>query len=208
MKKNFRYISLALYIICILAIFNNRYGTVGRSLGWLVYVIIGTVVAGVVINVQTYKAINNHETSMDFNDILNFLVEVLLVILIEKIFTVLYFKLVLSNIVPNQILPVNQENVNSVKKATPLIYYLKVYLFGPFMEEGVFRYLPSKFISNKKVFVIVSSYFFALAHVFDTPLWILYLPLYMISSLYLGYKYSQTENLAHNILIHSLFNIL
>lgn len=213
MNKKFRFVSFVVYALCLAGIFCNRF-TNFKTLGWNTYEILGILTIIICLTSANKKIIepNNRiqnrrpiETLIIF---LGLLVEVLIVILIDKILTSFYYTIILQNIVPLQALPVNQETLNTQKEAYPLRFYLSTLVAAPIMEESVFRYLPKNFITNKKVFIIVSSLLFAMPHVIDTPNWILYLPLYIIPAVYLGYKYWETDNILLNMFIHFMFNFV
>lgn len=213
MNKKFRFVAFIAYTLCLVAIFCNKFA-IFADLSWKAYRILGLITSIICLTSaikwleEPINRIRKHrriEVSINF---LFLLTEILIVILINDRFCSAYHTIILQNVVPLLTVSVNQESLIAQKLAFPLKFYWNTLIVGPIMEESIFRYLPKKFISNKKVFLVVSSLLFAIPHVIDTPNWILYLPLYMIPSVYLGYKYWKTDNILLNIFIHFMFNLV
>lgn len=209
MNKRVRFVSFVLYAICLASIFCNAF-TEFKELSWRVYTTLGTLTSSICI-IFAVKNLNNSTNQFSkkrkIDNFEEMLTEVLFIACINRIFSLFYCVVILQNLVPSQPLPINQELLDAERAAFPLKHYITALVVAPIREEALFRYLPKKFISNKIVFIIVSSFIFAMIHVFDTPNWFLYLPLYIIPSIYLGYKYWETDNILMNMFIHSVFNL-
>ena len=104
--------------------------------------------------------------------------------------------------------PVNQTDVNNMLKQTPIYSIICIVIIGPIIEEFIFRFLPSKFIKNPVVYVIVSAFVFAGAHIINDVNPFYYIWFYMIDSLYYGYRYYKTKDIWVTATIHSFNNII
>lgn len=132
---------------------------------------------------------------------------------IYTIMTFVYFivTIILVLIIKQQ--SFNEQSLQSMPRGALIILSC---LFGPFVEEGVFRLLPSKFLKNKYLYVIFSSVMFGLIHVFSSswsdvfnnPLQLLYFFSYWILGLGLSINYYKTKNFASNVLYHATWNML
>lgn len=104
--------------------------------------------------------------------------------------------------------PVNQASIDSDFGSSPIFYSLMIIVFGPIIEEYIFRLLPRKFIKNKYVYIIFSSTMFAAMHVIDDPNAFHYVWFYMMRPIYYGYRYYETDNIWVPISMHSLNNFI
>lgn len=104
--------------------------------------------------------------------------------------------------------PANQTALNARDQQFPIFSFISSIIIAPIKEELIFRLLPSKFINNKILFIIVSSVVFAGIHVIHDPNPFYYIWFYMIVSLYLGFRYYKTKDILVTISIHSYFNLL
>lgn len=102
----------------------------------------------------------------------------------------------------------NQTSVVESFNQSPIFYAIIIVIIGPILEEFIFRYLPYKFIKNKILYVIISSFIFAWMHVFDDPKAFYYILAYLPDSLYFGYRYYKTKDLAVTFSIHSFGNLV
>lgn len=106
----------------------------------------------------------------------------------------------------------NNEAINRAILKELYIYAVPAMCFlGPICEELAFRASFKKAIKNKKVFVIVTSFLFAFAHIYSsytTPTDLLYIFPYFAMGFALGYTYSKTDNILCSILIHVFHNSL
>lgn len=100
---------------------------------------------------------------------------------------------------------------NSAILQLPII--LKIMLgviAGPFVEELIFRGLLKKGIKNEKIFVVISSLLFGLIHVNEVTdiMQFLYIIPYGAIGIILSQNYVKNNNIAQNILSHSVWNAL
>ena len=127
------------------------------------------------------------------------------------IMTFVYFivTIILALVIKEQSL--NEQSLQSMPRVALI---LLASLFGPFVEEGVFRLLPRKFLKNDYVYVILTSVVFGLIHVmgnswedtFNNPLQLLYFFSYWILGLGLSINYVKTKNFASNVVYHAVWN--
>ena len=101
--------------------------------------------------------------------------------------------------------PENQTQVVNSFYQAPIINSIMIIVIGPIFEEFIFRYLPYQFISNKKIYVIVSAVIFASMHVVDDSNALYYVWAYIGDALYFGYRYYKTKDLRVTMSIH-IFN--
>lgn len=96
-------------------------------------------------------------------------------------------------------------------KTLPIIYQLIFgVLINSFIEECMFRGLIRKLISNKYVYLIVSSVTFGAMHVIydiNDPKNLLFIFVYSIAGFALAYNYEKTDNLVSPIVMHSISNL-
>lgn len=104
--------------------------------------------------------------------------------------------------------PANQTSVNEILSQSPILYSIIIVIIGPMLEEYIFRFLPSKFIKNQLLYVLISSIIFAGMHVINDPNPFYYIWYYLPLSLYFGYRYYKTENLFVTISMHSFNNLI
>ena len=131
---------------------------------------------------------------------------------IFTIMTFVYFlvTIILALTIKEQSL--NEQSLQSLPRVALIIISC---LFGPFVEEGVFRLLPRKFLKNNYIYVIFSSVVFGLIHIlsswsniFSNPLQLLYFFSYWILGLGLSINYVKTKNFASNVLYHATWNLM
>lgn len=103
----------------------------------------------------------------------------------------------------------NQASLNKACSQIPIIYFvLLAVIIVPILEEYIFRFLPSKFIKNKVLYIIISAVIFAGMHVINDPKPFYYIWAYMLDSLYFGYRYYKTKNIFVTISLHSFNNLI
>lgn len=89
-----------------------------------------------------------------------------------------------------------------------LLFFITVIL-APVYEEVIFRYLPRKLIKNNFLFIVLTSFVFALLHVLPKgTLWPFFIWNYLINSVYLGYRYSKTQDLRVTVALHRTNNLV
>lgn len=100
-------------------------------------------------------------------------------------------------------IPVNQSNINEITNKVVnqgssldfISWILIMVIFGPIMEEFIFRFLPYKFINNKIIYVILSSFVFAGMHVIHDPKAYYYIWCYILNPIYYAYRYHKTKDI-------------
>ena len=98
----------------------------------------------------------------------------------------------------------------------PIVLFIETMLFYLYsqnvsineVEETIFRYLPHQFIKNKKIYIIVSAFIFSMMHCTGSFNELIYIPMYLPSSLYFAYKYYKTEDVFVTIAMHSFINFI
>lgn len=112
-------------------------------------------------------------------------------------------------IIPNGISNNEQGNINLILK-NKLIYPISVCIFIPFIEEIVFRLELKKRYKNKYIFILLSSFIFALLHLITNTKLIefLYFIPYFILGLTFSTIYTKTNNIFSNILAHIIHNTI
>lgn len=196
-QNGYRWLFLALYFFIVFSmIFNNEIFLAFRTFAacfLYLYAIYWQV---------NYLKENDTRLSKEIikilNEILNFLV---FTILTSLLFTQWYRKLTGDPV------SVNEEQINNALNANKY-YALTVVIFGPILEEVVFRFLPYKAFKNKTIFVLVSGFIFALLHCITSPNILIHLPLYLPFALYLGYRYCKTEDIFVTMAIHMFSNFM
>ncbi len=106
----------------------------------------------------------------------------------------------------------NQESINALVKASPIVMLITITFLGPIVEEGIFRLGLRKVIKNKYVFLTLTGLMFGLMHIFPTNMHLdvalTYSIIYVMMGIYLGYVYEETDNIWVPIIIHSLNNFI
>lgn len=102
----------------------------------------------------------------------------------------------------------NQIRVNTDFYSDPFVQSLLIIVFAPILEECIFRYLPSRFIKNGILYVVISSVIFAGMHVINYPNALYYIWFYLPTALYFGYRYYKTKDLLVTISIHCFNNFI
>lgn len=123
-------------------------------------------------------------------------------------FIIYYIARVISVLLTNQLSTINDVEVKS--QPIWLLIPLAI-IWAPIVEETIFRGAIRRFITNEKVFIVVSAVIFGLLHtlgeatIFNTI--VLALPYAVLGAL-LAYVYVKTNNITCNILLHSLHNTI
>jgi membrane protease YdiL (CAAX protease family) len=109
---------------------------------------------------------------------------------------------------------INQEaNINMLKQA-PIIEILCAVIFGPILEELVFRRGLKNFTSNKHVYAITTGLIFAFIHIISSIsnnsdiIMLIYLIPYGALGIAFGYAYKKTNNIFGTITFHSIHNLI
>lgn len=104
--------------------------------------------------------------------------------------------------------PANQTGLEESFKESPIFNSIFAIVFGPMLEEFIFRFLPYRFIKNKTLYVIFCSIIFAGMHVIDDPNPFYYIWCYMPDALYYTYRYYKTKDIWVTISLHSFNNLI
>lgn len=104
--------------------------------------------------------------------------------------------------------PANQSSIEQSFYEAPIFNSVSIIIFGPIIEEFLFRFLPYEFIKNKNLYIIVSTVIFAAMHVINDPNPFYYICFYMMRSLCYGYRYQKTKDILVPISMHSFNNLV
>lgn len=104
--------------------------------------------------------------------------------------------------------PGNQEGIEQNLPDGLVFSLILIVFIGPILEEFIFRFLPSKFIKNKMLYIIISSLVFAGLHVFDDPNAFYYIWCYLPDALYWCYRYYKTKDILVPISLHMCNNFI
>lgn len=106
----------------------------------------------------------------------------------------------------------NQQSIELMVAASPVLNFVTLVLLAPFVEEVVFRVAIRDLTSNRYLYYLVSILAFSLPHMLSTAaridIWLLQLIPYLISGLILAFVYDFTRNLYVNYTIHLLNNLI
>ncbi len=108
----------------------------------------------------------------------------------------------------------NDDLVDGMIKNSPVIMGLMVCIFGPILEEILYRYTAFGILYKKNRFLayLISALLFGLQHVIVAAVWggntiqFLNMPGYIISGLIYAFLYSKSKTLAVPILVHMIGN--
>ena len=102
---------------------------------------------------------------------------------------------------------VNQEMIEKLPK---LVLVILSVFWAPIVEETVFRGAIRRFINNKVVFILLSAFVFGFLHATgENSLFNILITTLPYATLggWLAYIYTETDNLANNIMIHAIWNL-
>lgn len=105
----------------------------------------------------------------------------------------------------------NQQNLQEMFNAVPVLISLLTVFYAPVAEELMFRGVFRKFINNKYLFIIISGIVFGILHVIDdskTLAEFSYVLVYSSLGMYMASLYYKTNNLFTNISFHFMQNAL
>lgn len=107
---------------------------------------------------------------------------------------------------------VKEESLNNAMLAQfPMILQIILgVIAAPFVEELIFRGLLKKVIKSEKMFIVISSLLFGLIHVnyVSDIMQFIYIIPYGAMGIVLAQNYVKNNNIAQNILTHSIWNAL
>ena len=104
--------------------------------------------------------------------------------------------------------PSNQEGIEEMTTIYEEVLIVFLMLLTPLYEEFMFRYTPSRFIRDKRIFIVVTSTVFAMAHVIADPNFPISLITYLPRAIYVSHRYAVTENIWVAITMHMLNNVV
>lgn len=105
----------------------------------------------------------------------------------------------------------NEEQNRIIMKNLALYAIPAIMVLGPICEEITFRASLKKIFNNKFLYIVITSFFFAFAHLYgnlSSIIDLLYLIPYGSLGVAMGYTYSKTDNILTNIFIHMFHNSL
>lgn len=115
------------------------------------------------------------------------------------------------NVILKNGIAANEETNRMIMKAFALYAIPAIMILGPICEELTFRASLKKVINNKIIYIAVTSFLFAGAHIYgniSSIIDLLYLIPYGSLGVAMGYTYSKTDNILTNIFIHMFHNSL
>jgi len=105
----------------------------------------------------------------------------------------------------------NEERVQSIIKALPLVSFINIGILGPIVEEFTFRKTLYDLFKNKDIFVIVSGLLFGFMHIIlsYTSAWdFIYIIPYAALGICLSMMYKNTKNLLTPMMMHIIHNVI
>lgn len=123
-----------------------------------------------------------------------------------------FIAMVISNLLINLFITndiANNEAINRSILQDYVIYAVPAMgILGPICEELAFRASFKNAIKNQKIFIFITSFLFALAHIISSHTNPIYIFPYFFMGYALGYLYSKTDNVLCNISVHIFHNSL
>ena len=104
-------------------------------------------------------------------------------------------------------IPANEEANRELLQILPIYATLNAALIGPICEEIAFRGTFKRLITNKKVYLLITSLIFGLVHVVFNLDFINIFP-YMLLGFFLSLTYFETDNIYTTIGIHIFHNTI
>lgn len=102
----------------------------------------------------------------------------------------------------------NEISIRESFFSDPIFYAIISIIIGPICEEMMFRYLPSIFIKNETIYIIITAVLFAAMHVVDDPNPLYWFLFYLPNSIYLGCRYIKTRDIMVSISLHAFNNLM
>lgn len=205
MKKTVsRWIYLSVYVVIIVGmILVNLLSGLPYQIVYCIVRPLYHIVPVIAIICTCKKFSQNHvklkdETKKILKEFERFIFEIPIVLFIETMLFYLY----------SQNISINESINREYFKNSPLVFVILAVIIGPIIEETIFRYLPHQFIKNKKIYIIVSAFIFSMMHCTGSFKDLIYIPMYLPSSLYFAYKYYKTEDVFVTIAMHSFINFI
>ena len=103
----------------------------------------------------------------------------------------------------------NEQQINELYDKYPIYVFIASCIFGPFIEEMIFRFSLRKLVTNDKIFIVASGLIFGLLHVifsFNSMIDLLYVIPYGALGVSFAYTYVKTDNIWSTIFVHTLHN--
>lgn len=198
--------ALSLFVTFNLSIFTNSYPIIQENCTFLLLLLLVVKIYEAFI-VFVYEKITGDEKvrykrKNSFKDEMKIIKKELLMFIPILILNYIFISLFTYG------LPENEISVRSMLVENPVFYLFSIVIFGPIIEETIYRFLPYKFIKNKYLYIIISSVLFASAHVIDDPKFYYYFWFYIIHPLYYSYRYYKTTDILVTISMHSFNNLI
>lgn len=183
----FTYLFLLLY----LELYSNKFtSNLKHTLAYIIGQILIIIILSL-INKVKIKKINK----IDIKNTLNIFITFTSLIIIST--------LIINKIEP---LPLNQLETEQNIKQNLILSIINICLLSPIIEEITFRY-SFKSITNKYLYIIITSIFFGICHLTSINE-LLYLIPYSLMGIMFSYTFIKTDNILLSILNHSLYNII
>jgi CAAX amino terminal protease family. len=122
-----------------------------------------------------------------------------------------YGLMVLSNILISPFIRVakNEQGVQAIIESSPVFAIFAIALFGPIIEELMFRFSLRKIIKNDWFYIIISGTLFGAMHIIGVAKiwqdWLFIIP-YSIPGMVFAYVYVKSKNIFMPIMLHIIHN--
>jgi|GEM_PF-4593803 len=147
------------------------------------------------------KFLKNQIETIDFKKVLKALISG---------FACASLTLVLTYLLSDYVVSANQLLINQRIIKYPVYAFFTIVIIAPVVEELVFRGIVQKWVQitmSKFASILLVSLIFAWLHIRTTDQ-IVFLPIYMITSLVSGYMYEKHNNITYSIVIHFVVNFV
>ena len=133
------------------------------------------------------------------------------IILLVKFIVAIYITMISTVLGIEMIQAENQDIIDSLIGAAPILMLISSVLLAPFLEEVLFRLGFKKIIKGKYPFIIISGLVFGLIHVFPTDVAfmtaVLQSIVYVALGVTLAYIYEKEDNIYLLMIVHALNNL-
>lgn len=170
----------------------------------MISVLISSVILTIFLFIINKKTIISHFKKMNFKIILNIFTNWLIMLIVITVFSVM-----LSSLTSD--IPKNEEIIRQFIFKNPLITFINVAIFAPFIEEIIYRLYPRKFLNNRIIFIIISSLVFGFIHVpnfFTSIEAFAHLLQYSLIGGFIANMYYKNNNIVSSMIFHSLHNTM
>ena len=165
------------------------------------YSFLSSFVLGIAIIFTSWKYFSTNKKKVDKEEIKRILIE------LRNFIPILILNFFIKNFCIVG-LPLNEKRIINTFLRAPVYLFVEAVILSPILEEMIFRFLPSIFLKNKIIYVVLTSIIFAGIHVIKDPNPVYYILFYILISFYLGYRYYKTKDILVTISLHSFNNLI